>query len=227
MTRMAAIKICGVTRAEDAIAAASLGATHIGLVFYAKSPRCIDVADAEALALDLRAAAVDGGFAAPSVVGLFVDAGETLIAEAAPFLTHVQLHGRESPERCADLAAAFGLPIIKAVSVAGPDDVAAAAAYEAVVDMLLFDAKPPPASTRPGGNGVTFDWSLASKWSEDTPFLLAGGLTDANVGTAVAACRGSTAFAGVDVSSGVESSPGVKDRMRLQSFVRAAKSAFG
>lgn len=223
---MAVIKICGVTRAEDAMFAASLGATHIGLVFYAKSPRCIDVADAEALTLDLRAAAV-GDIAMPSIVGLFVDAGETLIAEAAPFLTHLQLHGRESPERCADLAAAFGLPIIKAVSVAGPDDVAAAAAYGSVVDMLLFDAKPPPASTRPGGNGVTFDWSLASKWSGDTPFLLAGGLTDANVGTAVAAGRGSSAFAGVDVSSGVESSPGVKDRMRLQSFVRAAKSAFG
>lgn len=219
------VKICGVTRAADAVAAAACGATHIGFVFHAKSPRAIDAAAASDIVLSLKQAAFDQAFALPDFVGLFVDAGERPIAEAAPFLTHLQLHGRESPARCAALRDRFGLEVIKALPVASASDCEAASDWDGSADMLVFDARPPEGAERSGGHGRTFDWSLLGSYRGAAPFLLAGGLTAANVAAAVAAARASPGFAGVDVSSGVESAPGVKNKTSIEAFVSAAKSA--
>lgn len=219
------IKICGVTRPADAVAATRLGATHIGLVFFPKSPRRVDLATAEEIVLTLKEAAFDEGREMPALVGLFVDAAEKAIAEAAPLLTHLQLHGRESPDRCRTLAGDFGLNVIKALPIATAEDAAAAGAYAGVVDQLLFDAKPPPGAERPGGHGLAFDWSLLRAYAGDTPFFLAGGLSPDNVGAAITAARENPAFIGVDVSSGVESAPGRKDHALLARFISAAKGA--
>lgn len=221
------IKICGLTSAADAIEAAILGATHLGLVFHPKSPRFIAAAAAEELAIELKEASFEDGFAMPALVGLFVDAAEKSIAEVAPFLTHLQLHGRETPERCRALRDDFGLDVIKSAAIGGTSDVAAAAAYTDAADYLLFDARPPKDANRPGGNGVAFNWSLLDAYDGGSPFFLAGGLTAETVAAAVAAARRNASFAGVDVSSGVEARPGVKDAVKLRRFIESARAALG
>ncbi|HXI85875.1 MAG TPA: phosphoribosylanthranilate isomerase, partial [Parvularculaceae bacterium] len=154
------IKICGVRSEEIAVGAALLGVDLIGFVFFPKSPRHVGPEAAETIVTAVKRAAEEKGVAAPHFVGLFVDAGEKTLAEAAPFLSHFQFHGHEGPERCAAMSAEFGVEVIKAIPVASADDVAGAGEFEGAADMLLFDAAAPKAAEKPGGNGVRFDWDL-------------------------------------------------------------------
>ncbi|MDW8398920.1 MAG: phosphoribosylanthranilate isomerase, partial [Acetobacteraceae bacterium] len=156
-------------------------------------------------------------------VGLFVDAPEEQIAAvlAACPLDMLQLHGAEPPGRVAALRARFGLPMIKAIGVGAAEDLDAARAYAEAADMLLLDARPPPGADRPGGHARPLDWRLLAGARLPLPWLLAGGLSPANVAEAIA-----TAGApGVDVSSGVESAPGIKDPAKVAAFVAAARAS--
>ncbi|MCP3164771.1 phosphoribosylanthranilate isomerase [Myxococcus qinghaiensis] len=203
------VKVCGVTRLEDARGAWEAGADALGLNFYARSPRCVDVAMAAVLA---RTRPPLG-----AVVGVFVNASpddiRAKVRECG--LTAVQLHGDEPPEACSG----YGVPVIKALRVQGPDDVTRARTYLGVGDVagLLLDGAAPGY----GGGGVGFDWSLVAGLSGcGVPVLVAGGLKPSNVAEAVRATRPY----GVDVASGVESAPGIKDMDAVRAFVRAAKS---
>lgn len=218
------VKICGITEAQTALAAARAGADYLGFVFFRKSPRFIATEAVEELVMELKQASFDEGFELPKLVGLFVDPGEKELAEAAPLLTHFQFHGHESPERCKELGVAFAVDVIKAIPVTGADDIAAAGAYDGPADILLFDAKPPPGATRPGGHGAPFDWAILDGYKGETPFLVAGGLNPDNVADAIAAQKKAAAFLGVDVSSGVESAPGVKDTALVEAFVSKVKT---
>lgn len=207
------VKICGIRDAEGMDAAVAAGADLVGFVFFPPSPRA--VAPAEAAMLSARHA---GG---PVRVGLFVDPTDEALAAtlAAVPLGLIQLHGEETPERAAAIRARFGLPVMKAIGVAAEADLAAAAAFAPVVDRFLFDAKPPPGGPLPGGNAQPFEWRLMAGRGIAKPWLLAGGLTPANVAEAIR-----TAGApGVDVSSGVERARGVKDGALIRAFVAAAK----
>ncbi|MFN3642995.1 MAG: phosphoribosylanthranilate isomerase [Gemmobacter sp.] len=209
----AAVKICGLARAGDVDAAVRAGARYVGFVFFPASPRAVTPDAARALALR-----VPGGVAR---VALTVDADDVTldaIIEAVP-VDILQLHGQESPERIAAVRARYGLPVMKAVGVAGAGDLAALAVHARAADMLLVDAKAPKGSALPGGNGAAFDWRLIAGRRWPVPWLLAGGLT---VETVAAAIR-LTGAPGVDVSSGVESAPGVKDAARIAAFVEAAQ----
>lgn len=217
------IKICGVKTIEAALAAAE--ADFIGFVFFTKSPRAISPEAAEEIVAAVKNACYDGGAEPPHFVGLFVDAGEKLLAETAPFLSHFQFHGREDPERVAEIGAEFGVEMIKALPVAGAEDVAAAAEFEEAADMLIFDARPPNGAERPGGHGEAFDWTLLQHYAGAAPFLVAGGIDEANVAAAIAAAKTRETFAGVDVSSGVERAPGIKDAAKIAAFIKAARGA--
>jgi phosphoribosylanthranilate isomerase len=212
-----AVKICGLRDAAGFDAAAEAGADLVGFVFFPPSPRAVTAA--QAAALSSRRA---GG---PLRVGLFVDPDDTTLAAtlATVPLDILQLHGAEDPERVMAIRRRFGVAVMKAVGVATRAEVAAAvAAFGGVADRLLFDAKPPPPGTPgalPGGNAAAFDWSVMAGAAVPVPWLLAGGLTPENVGTAIAA---SDAL-GVDVSSGVERARGVKDPALIRAFVAAAK----
>ena len=155
-------------------------------------------------------------------VALSVDAGddflEAVVAALKPDL--LQLHGRESPERVAAIRARFGLPVMKAIGVSTAADFAPLAAYEQIADRILFDAKPPKDATRPGGNGAAFDWTLLRDRPIHRPWMLSGGLTLANVAEAVLA----TGAPGIDISSGVEVRPGVKDPAMIEAFIRQARA---
>ena len=218
------VKICGLKDAESAIAAARAGADYLGFVFFRESPRFITPEGAEEIILDLKQAAFDEGFNLPRLVGLFVDAGEKELSEAAPLLSHFQFHGHESAERCEELGLEFGVEVIKAIPVTDAADIAKAKEFEEAADILLFDAKPPPGAGRPGGNGVSFDWTLLSAYAGETPYIVAGGLTPENVAAAVKGQAGRETFLGVDVSSGVESAPGEKDEDLIKAFISAAKA---
>jgi phosphoribosylanthranilate isomerase len=207
-----AIKICGITTAETFDCAVSAGATHIGFAFIARSPRHILPASASALAA--RSTAV-------STVALVMDASdadiEAILAAFRPTL--IQVHGKETPERIAEMRNRFALPVMKAIGIGSPSDLLKARAYEGVADMLLFDAAP---AELPGGNGTSFDWPLVAGQKWKCPWLLSGGLTPANVGDAIYQTRPD----GVDVSSGVESARGVKDYARIAAFISGARTAF-
>ncbi|MFN3526225.1 MAG: phosphoribosylanthranilate isomerase [Paracoccus sp. (in: a-proteobacteria)] len=209
---MAQVKICGLREATHVRAASEAGARYLGFVFFPKSPRAVTADEAAALMAE-----VPVGVAS---VGLFVDPTDALLAsvlDRVP-LDIVQLHGHETPDRVAELRALTGLPVMKAVGIAGPDDLAQLTDYGLVADMLLVDAKPAPGSVLPGGNGLAFDWRLLQGRRWLRPWLLAGGLTPANVAEAVRL----TGAPGVDVSSGVESAPGVKDAALIRDFITAA-----
>lgn len=204
-------KICGLRSPEDVTAAAAAGAAYVGFVFFAPSPRHMD-----------PAAARDAALAAPSgvaKVALTVDADDDMLDAllAQVPLDMLQLHGRESPERVAQIRERFGLPVMKAVGVATSEDLPALEAYGRVADQLLVDAKPKPGAAVPGGNGVAFDWRLIAGRRWPVPWMLAGGLTAANVGEAMRL----TGAHQVDVSSGVERERGVKDAGLMQAFMRA------
>ena len=207
------VKICGLTRPQDIDAVVAAGAAYGGLVFFPKSPRAVGVAQARALSL-----AVPPGLAR---VGLFVDPDDALLDAvlAEVPLDILQLHGKEATERVAELRARHGLPVMKAVGVAGPEDLGALATYGSVADMLLVDAKPPRDAVLPGGNGLAFDWRMIAGRRWPVPWMLAGGLTPENVREAILL----TGATQVDVSSGVESAPGVKDAGAIARFTAAAK----
>jgi phosphoribosylanthranilate isomerase len=211
------VKICGLRTPGALDAALGAGADYVGFVFYARSPRNILPDEARALAGKARGQA--------KVVALFVDPDDELLAEVieavAPDI--VQLHGSETPARVAEIAQRFGRPVMKAVTVAGAADVQTALAYEGKADRILFDARAPmdDADALPGGNGVAFDWQALSSLEGRIDYMLAGGLTPANVAEAIR----STGARAVDVSSGVESQPGQKDPELIRRFIQAAKTA--
>ncbi len=206
------VKICGLRQPADVVAAAEAGAAYVGFVFFERSPRNVTLAEARALALQ-----VPPGIAK---VALTVDATDTaldaIVAEVP--LDMLQLHGRESPERVSAVRARHGLPVMKAVGLSGPEDLAALDLYQTVADQILVDAKPPKDAALPGGNGLAFDWRLLLGRAWRRPWMLAGGLTPENVALAIR----STNARQVDVSSGVESAPGVKDAGLIRAFIKAA-----
>lgn len=212
-----ASKICGISTLEAARHATGQGAAFLGFIHFAKSPRHLSLNNMAALLRLIR----DQGVTIP-LVSVVVDPDDNLLIalreEVRPDL--IQLHGKETPERVAEIAALTGLPLIKAISVADAGDLAAAAAYEAHAAYLMFDAKPPKDATLPGGLGLSFDWPLMQAYGGEKPWFLAGGLTPDNVGDAVSRSR--AAF--VDVSSGVESAPGVKDPALISRFLKAVKA---
>lgn len=206
------VKICGLTDAASVAAAGAGGARYAGFVFFDKSPRALAPERAAALIAQLPAQTES--------VGLFVDAGDDdirRVLSVAP-LRLLQLHGRETPERVADLRRQTGLPVIKAIGVAQASDLDDALSYEGVADFLLLDAKPPKHSDLPGGNAVTFDWGLLRGARLRKPWLLAGGLRADNLAAAVAATHAPV----VDVSSGVEDAPGVKNPAKIAAFLDLA-----
>jgi len=210
-----AVKICGLSSEEAVEAAIAGGAAYVGFVFYPPSSR--NVAPERAASLCRLVPAED-----IHVCGLFVDADDETIArvlDAAP-IDILQFHGQESPERVADAKLRHKRPVMKAVPIAGPEDVALARRWEATADMLLFDTKPPrlPQSL-PGGNALAFDWQLIAGQKWHRPWMLAGGLTADNLAEAVR----TTGAPAVDVSSGVERRPGEKDPAKIAAFLEAAK----
>ncbi|WP_444667251.1 phosphoribosylanthranilate isomerase [Cereibacter changlensis] len=207
------VKVCGLRTGADVAAAAASGAAYVGFVFFAKSPRHLSVPEARELAL-----AAPVGLAK---VALTVDADDATldaIVEAMP-LDMLQLHGHESPERVAEVRARYGLPVMKALGVADEGDLPAILEYSLAADQILIDAKPPKGADLPGGNGLAFDWRLISGRHWLRPWMLAGGLTADNIAEAVRL----TGARQVDVSSGVESAPGVKDPARIAAFLKAAR----
>lgn len=212
MTSDIRVKICGLRTAEDVAAVAAAGAHYAGFVFFPKSPRNVSVAQARGLALEAPL-----GLAK---VALVVNADNALLDEITRDvpLDMLQLHGSESPERVAEVKSRYGLPVMKAVGIADASDLAAIDTYAEVADQLLIDAKPPKDATIPGGNGLAFDWQLlATRKYWQKPWMLAGGLTPENAALAVA----KTGTRQLDVSSGVESAPGLKDADRIAAFVAA------
>ena len=210
-----AVKICGLSTEAAVTAAVADGAAFVGFVFYPPSPRAVTADRAVRLC-----AAVPAGIAR---VGLFVDADDdairTVLAEVP--IDILQFHGRETPDRVADAKIRFGRPVMKAVAVAGPEDVLGAARYEEVADLMLFDAKPPRRpDALPGGNGLAFDWDLVGGRTWRRRWMLSGGLTAELLPEAVAI----SGAAAVDVSSGVESRPGVKDLDKIREFLAAARA---
>ena len=207
------VKICGLKTPADVAAVAASGAAYAGFVFFAKSPRNLTIPAARELAL-----AAPVGLAK---VALVVDADDAFldaITEAMP-LDMLQLHGHETPDRVAEVRARYGLPVMKAVGVADEGDLAAVFDFSLVADQILVDAKPPKNADLPGGNGLSFDWRLVAQRRWLRPWMLAGGLTPDNVAEAIRLTNARQ----VDVSSGVESAPGIKDAGRISAFVKAAQ----
>jgi phosphoribosylanthranilate isomerase len=209
---MTRVKICGLSTPETMRAALDAGADFVGLVFFAKSPRNVSIETAIALADIARGHA--------EVVTLTVDADDDLLRTIASEVRpdFIQAHGHESPERVRAIKDLTDIQVIKAAAVATQADVAATSVYDGVVDLMLYDAKPPPGAALPGGNGVAFDWTILK--DAPTPYMLAGGLTPDNVAQAIAVTKAQI----VDVSSGVESAPGVKDVTLIRKFIEAAKA---
>ncbi len=206
-------KICGLKTESDVVAAAAAGAAYVGFVFFEKSPRNISFEDAADLAQ-----LVPLGMAK---VALTVNADNAMLDEltAKVPLDMLQLHGKERPERVAEVKARYGLPVMKAIGVADAADMEQISLYTGIADQLLIDAKPPKGSVLPGGNGLAFDWRLLAGRRWATPWMLAGGLTPENVAQAVQL----TGAKQVDVSSGVESQSGVKDHDKISAFCDATR----
>ncbi|OYU35769.1 phosphoribosylanthranilate isomerase [Novosphingobium sp. PASSN1] len=208
------IKICGLTTPAAIDAAIAARADYIGLVSFPRSPRHLSPADAAALGARAAGRA--------KVVGLFVDPADSLLAElvAAAKLDVIQLHGEEDPARVSAVRAMFGLPVWKALPVATKADVERAAAFTGAADLVLFDAKAPKDAAMPGGLGLVFDWTLLAAHKAPLAWGLAGGLSPANVAEAVRMTKAPL----VDVSSGVESAPGIKDAALIAEFCKATRS---
>ncbi len=204
-------KICGINSAAAMASALEGGAAWVGLMFFPPSPRFVTLSAAVALSMQAADRA--------ERVGVFVEPDDRLLAETlnTVALDAIQLHGKESAARVAEVRERFHLPVWKAVSIAEPADVDHARQYCGAADRLLFDAKPPKGSKLPGGNAVTFDWNLLAGTEWPLPWLLSGGLHAGNIAEAVHL----TGAKAVDVSSGVESEPGQKDPARIRSFLAA------
>ena len=215
MPRAPQVKICGLTDLETLHAATDAGAAYVGFVFFPMSPRNISV---EAAAL--LAAEVPPGVMKVALMVNPSDEDLDRILASVP-LDMIQLHGHETPERVTEVRARTGLPVMKAVGIADADDLPQLEAYARVADHLLVDAKPPKSGDLPGGNGLSFDWRLIAGRRWPVPWMLAGGLTPESVAEAVQM----TGARALDVSSGVESAPGVKDPARIDAFLSAAAKA--
>lgn len=209
------VKICGLSTEDTVAAALTGGATHVGFIFFPKSPRNIDPAAAGRL----REAAHGRALA----VAVTVDADDAFMAGIVAGMRPdmLQLHGKETPQRVAQLRQRHALPVMKAFSVSTAADLAQIAPYRGIVDRFLFDAKPPKGSELPGGNGVSFDWAILRDLPQDVDYMLSGGLDADNVGNAIRLANPP----GLDISSGVESSPGVKDTAMIERFFRSVEAA--
>ncbi len=214
------IKICGLSSIETLDTALDAGADMVGFVFHPRSPRYTTPDQAASLAMRAKGKA--------ETVALLVDPDDALISEIIVTVrpARLQLHGTESPERVRDIEARFFIPVMKAVGVAATADVAAIHGQHAPDHLILLDAKPPKDAAYPGGHGKTFDWSILKALDAKQPFILSGGLTPENVAEAITTiCGFGLNLIGVDVSSGVESAPGVKDVHKIKAFVAAARRA--
>jgi len=208
------IKICGLKTEEAVAATLAGGASHVGFIFFPKSPRYVAPAEAGRL----RKAAIGRAKA----VAVTVDADDamldSIVAAMSPDM--LQLHGSETPKRVAELKARYGLPVMKALSIREVADLAAIEPYRGVADRFLFDAKPPRGAELPGGNGVPFDWRVLATLGPGIDYMLSGGLNAQNIGEALRLVSPS----GIDTSSGVESAPGVKDVALIEAFLRAVRA---
>jgi len=211
------VKICGLSTPETLDVALNAGADMVGFVFFPPSPRNISFEQGHALGSRVQGRA--------KKVALSVDADDALLEQIVAALKPdlLQLHGHETPQRVAAIRESFGLPVMKALAIETKADLAAIAPYAGVADRLLFDARPPRDATRPGGLGKPFDWHLLEGLALPVPFMLAGGVDPTNVAEALRI----TGAPGVDVSSGVESAPGVKDAEKIRAFIRAARASLG
>ena len=209
------VKICGLSTRETLDVALDAGADMVGFVFFPPSPRHIDLETARALGKQAKGRALK--------VALSVDADDATLANIVDALQPdiLQLHGGETVARVRDIRQKFGLPVMKAIAVQTSADLASLAGYAAVADHILFDARAPKEATRPGGLGAVFDWRLLENLDLRIPFMVSGGLHAGNVAEAVRVTRAG----GADVSSGVESVPGVKDPDMIRAFIRAARMA--
>jgi phosphoribosylanthranilate isomerase len=214
MSANSRVKICGLRDQAMLDAAVNAGAHYVGLVFFEKSPRNVSIAQAAPLAQSTRM-----GIAKVGLVVNPDDAFLDAILADVP-LDILQLHGSETPKRITEISKRYGLPVMKAVGVADASDLPALDAYAQVADMILVDAKPPKNADLPGGNGLSFDWTLIANRRWSTPWMLAGGLTPDNVSEAMSL----TGATQVDVSSGVETAPGKKSADLITAFVNAAIS---
>lgn len=209
------VKICGLKTVEAVDSALEGGADYIGLVFFPRSPRHVDIKTGLKLADRARGQA--------KVVALFVDpedrAFDSIVESVQPDM--IQLHGDESAPRVKEIRKRCGVPVIKAIRVGSAVDAKRAHRYDDAADLILFDAKAPPGAVLPGGNGLAFDWHALDGVKDRMQFMLSGGLTPANVAEAIRL----TGARAVDVSSGVESAPGVKDPELIRRFLKAAKTA--
>ena len=209
------IKICGLKTPEAIKVAIDNGAHYIGFIFFSKSPRNLSIEEAKQLRPLIKKPV--------KLVAVTVDADDEMlskiIANVKPDI--IQLHGHETPERVKHLSGTFGLPIIKAFSIREQSDFNEVAAYRGLVDMFLFDAKAPEGSQLPGGNGISFDWSLLKTLDEDCQTVLSGGLNAQNVGEAITIASPDI----LDISSGVERAPGVKDIKLIEGFFDSVKKA--
>ncbi len=211
---MVLTKICGLKTPESLRCAAESGARFAGFVFFPKSPRALDRDQARVLA-----GMVPTGMRS---VGLFVDADDAWldhVLNAVP-LDMIQLHGQEDVARVAWIKNRYKLPVMKALAVAGPEDLTTLEDYERVADWLLFDAKAPEGAALPGGNGLVFDWTILKNAAHKKPWMLAGGLTPDNVAAALSVLQPDA----VDVSSGVEASAGIKDHDKIRAFLDAVRA---
>jgi phosphoribosylanthranilate isomerase len=207
------IKICGLSTLEAVDAVIAGGATHAGFIFFAKSPRHVSVE----LAAHLSDRAKAGGL---KTVAVTVDATDAELSEIVAIMRPdiLQLHGRETPERAAEVKAKYSLPVMKALAISEASDLAKLKPFIGIADRFLLDAKPPKDAVLPGGNAVSFDWNLVRNLI-GVDYLLAGGLDDGNVGAAISIANPP----GLDISSGVESAPGVKDVAKIAAFMKAAR----
>lgn len=209
------IKICGL-KTPDAIAAAlSGGASHLGFIFFPKSPRYVTAE----MAGQLRKAATGKAKAVAVTVDASDDTLDMIVAVMRPDM--LQLHGNEGPERVAEVKERYGLPVMKALSVREAADLDAIQPFRSVADRFLFDAKPPAGSELPGGNGIAFDWQVLADLDRNVEYMLSGGLNAANIGEALRLVNPP----GIDISTGVESAPGVKDAVLIEAFFRAVRAA--
>ncbi|ANT49318.1 phosphoribosylanthranilate isomerase [Mesorhizobium amorphae] len=209
------IKICGLKTDEALAAALAGGASHVGFIFFAKSPRYVDPAEAGRLREAARGKA--------KAVAVTVDASDAfldeIVAKMSPEM--LQLHGSETPERVVEVKARYGLPVMKALSVSEAADIERIKPFIGIADRFLFDAKPPKGSELPGGNGIAFDWRILAGLDAGVDYMLSGGLNAANIGDALQLANPP----GIDISSGVESVPGVKEPALIEQFFRAVRAA--
>ncbi|MBZ9893704.1 phosphoribosylanthranilate isomerase [Mesorhizobium sp. B2-2-4] len=208
------VKICGLKTDQAMAAALAGGASHVGFIFFAKSPRYIEPAAAGRLREAARGKAL--------AVAVTVDANDTFLDDIIDSMRPdmLQLHGSETPERVAELKARYDLPVMKALPLSEAADLERIKPFVGVADRFLFDAKPPKGSELPGGNGVAFDWRILTGLDAGLDYMLSGGLNAANIGDALRLASPP----GIDISSGVESAPGVKDPALIEQFFRAVKA---